>query len=234
MKNNFLKALFTVLTISILISASAVSAFAQSELAESGEESHLACGGTKIADSFAPDGGASPLALSGEDENTATEGDEAESKSFFSALYNGVRENLGEIFCALTLLGSLVLAVAYKRGLLPLMTKALGAIGGSVGKLGEDAASFSSKISERTERLERALDEAKADIFGFGELLENIAMELAVLKSGNEKIERTERALDTQTEMLFELLMSSSLPQYQKDAVAMKLSDIKRQNTEGV
>ena len=203
MKNKIFKALLFVLTVSLLITVTAVSAFA-AENTEEGEST-----------------------AAGASSGTAENGDVG-GISFWASLYGGVSENLGEIFCALTLIGSITLALAYKKGLLPIMTKALGAIGGSVGKLGEDAAGFSAVISERTERLENSLAEARDIIAGFQGLLEGIADELSQVKSEGEMIAHTERILKEQTEMLYELLMSSSLPQYQKDAVAMKLSDMRK------
>ena len=70
------------------------------------------------------------------------------SSNIFSKVYAEVSEYAAEIFSALTLIGSLVLAFAYKKGLLPLISGALSAISKTL-----------SGVKSRAEEGERELDE---------------------------------------------------------------------------
>ena len=215
MKNKIFKTLFSSLLIFCTLAALTFCAFAEETNAE-GE-------GLTLADEVAQtDGESLPLA----DEGDGTD------ETFFGTLYEGVLAHLDEIFCAMTLVSSIFLAFAYKRGLLPVITGTLGKIGTNVGQLGENTASFAGKIEAECERLVTKLGELEEKFLGFEGALEKIEGELIPVAENGEKIERTERTLTEQVEMLYELFMSSALPQYQKDAVAKRIADMRRKTDE--
>jgi hypothetical protein len=60
-----------------------------------------------------------------------------EKESFFKSLFEAFEDNLSQILSALAFIGSLIIMLCYKRGLVPLVKDALAAIGAGVKKLGE-------------------------------------------------------------------------------------------------
>ena len=56
-------------------------------------------------------------------------------QNIFTTLYNWALANAGEIFSLLTLITSALLALTYKKGLLPKLGAALGKISGAVGNI---------------------------------------------------------------------------------------------------
>ena len=211
MKNKFLKTLFVLLAIFTATVALSLSAFAESSpVADADEIIPISEGGS--------------TEITKEDTENSTD---EEGSTFFASLYVGAREHLGEIFCALTLVGSIFLAFAYKKGLLPVVTKALGAISSSVGKLGENTDTFTSKIEGESKRLVESLGLVQEKIVCFENALSRIEEELLAARVNGSMLEKTERTLEEQIEMLYELFMSSALPQYQKDAVAKKIADMR-------
>ena len=97
-----------------------------------------------------------------EAEDGITVSTEAEGTNFFAEVYDDVSEYAGEILCALTFIGSLVLAYAYKRGLMPLVKSSLVSISNAVTKIGENtkaASEKSAKLSESINNTDKTVTE---------------------------------------------------------------------------
>lgn len=161
---------------------------------------------------------------------SATQEAEAES-NFFSAAYEEITEYASEILCAMTLAASLILAFAYKKGLLPLVQSALMSIGNAVTKIKE-----STKESE--EKAERFEEDLKSNISAAGEALNRVTEKISSLDlSVNEKLLMDKKAREeykelklvvgAQIDMLYDIFMSSALPQYQKDAVGERIGKMR-------
>ena len=228
MKNKLIKTLFSLLAIFAVLAALTLPAFAEQNGALSGTDSDNAEVELVSCDSSDEDAEEGDGAVASSEKET-----DGEEQNFFAALYEGAREHLGEILCALTLVGSIFLAFAYKKGLLPIVTKALGAIGSSVGMLGEQTGTFASKIEEQSENLRASIGEIQSRLQGFEEALAKIKGGLDGATASGEILKQTERTLGEQVEMLYEIFMSSALPQYQKEAVAKRIADMRRENGEG-
>ena len=85
-------------------------------------------------------------------------------KNFFTELFFEIKSYATEIFCALTFVGSVILAFAYKKGLLPFVEKALIAITNSVTRINErtehseeNTERFSNEMREKLEHTEKAI-----------------------------------------------------------------------------
>ena len=100
---------------------------------------------------------------------------ETENSNVFEELCAAVSEFSGEIASALAFLGSLIVAVAYKRGLMPTVKSGIGAIGGAVSQLKDSTESYSKHqdelLAEFTDRLTRAEEVLEK----FGNAIEEIA-----------------------------------------------------------
>lgn len=164
-----------------------------------------------------------------ENEENAQEQTDAkdDSKNPFEAVFKKVQEHSDTIFSALTLVGSLVLAFTYKKGLLP-------ALGDSLGKIGDSV----KKISDVTEtsiiKSEGAIidiDERINNIGGVFERLEekiaDLNAKLVAVEEERERGEVTRILMRSQIDMLYDIFMTSALPQYSKDAVGEKIAAMK-------
>lgn len=165
----------------------------------------------------------------GDGENgEGTPGDDAgASGGVFGEIYSYLASHAGEIFSTLSFIGTVAVALAYRRGLIPLLRDGLGAIGGAAGN-----------ISTSTERAQAVTEEAIAGVRmaldGFSDTLRTIE------RAGEETSERL-RALEgegydkkaltkillEQINMLSDIFMSTSLPQFRKDEIAERAKEMR-------
>ena len=154
-----------------------------------------------------------------------------EDESFFGAVYDKISEYASEILCAMTFIGSLILAFAYKKGLLPLVKGSLLSLGNAVSKIKDNAKENVECTSLIGEKIEKHLTDA-------GDTLKSLAERIDALESalgenlGNENAARMQAkkvrlVLDAQIDMLYAIFMSSALPQYQKDEVGERMAKMK-------
>lgn len=149
-------------------------------------------------------------------------------KTFFGAVYNELIAYASEILCALTLIASVTLGVAYKKGLIPLLEKSLVSIGNAIGKIRESNKESAEKNSAFSENIEEKLSCTKATV----EELKTKVQTLNDILPKNVRDEESDRLekkqlriiIGAQVEMLYDIFMSSSLPQYQKDAIGEKIA----------
>ncbi len=163
--------------------------------------------------------------------DTELYGDKTESadtgENVFELLYRAVCDYINEIMCALTLAGSLVLALLYKRGLMPFMTRTVGAIGSTVAGMKASADSYAEKNGIELNEIKAALAAAQDSTSNFAERLNAIDGSLKNISTDKQERAVFKAALECQSALLYEILMHSSIPQYQKDAVGEKLGAIK-------
>ena len=160
----------------------------------------------------------------------AAEGEDAlsENTTFFEDAYNQILAHSDKILSALAFLASLFLAFAYRKGILPLIKGGLGALSATVNKLKEE--------TERAGEIsEQAIKEAKDKLVLTEEVLAELTEKLNVLEK--ELVKATEEqskandvrlVLQSQTELLYEIFMSSSIPMYLKESVGEKVNAMKK------
>ena len=140
--------------------------------------------------------------------------------------------HLTEFFSALSLGGSLLLAVVFRVSLLP-------ALRGSVGRIGASAKVTEKSAVETAKALEEAREEAKLLLSPISEQLEQTrslaegtvdecAQIGALLSEWRKEQVRLREVLLGQTEMLYGALQSAALPQYRKDALGEEYLRMKR------
>lgn len=155
-----------------------------------------------------------------------TETSDIES-NIFEDIFASVNEFSPEILSMLTFIGSLLLAFAYKRGLLPTIKNGLGIISGTVGELKASTEGFSkhqeAMISELTERLKQA----ELSLSEFGKAIDEIVKKAEEDENGALEREHMKALMSAQIDMLYGIFMTSSLPQYQKDAVSEHIHKMK-------
>lgn len=155
-----------------------------------------------------------------------------ESTPFTTLVADFFTENADTILGSLTLLGSLLVAFLYKKGLLPLVRSGLSALASLLGKTGEVTEKFTSEASAvltdvkaQTAPLLGAVHESRDALISLGERLATI--EAALAESEKER-KATAAVLVTETELFYELLSSVNLPQAQKDSMAESYYRLKK------
>ena len=178
------------------------------------------------------DTGADPVTEESADADS--HGDESETLgegNFFESVYNEIIGYASEILCALTLVGSLTLAVAYKKGLLPLLEKSLVSIGNAITKIKESTKESAEKSDVLSKSIDEKLTLTQETVESLGESVASLAKAISETKR-DEMTDRMEKrqlrlVIDAQIDMLYDIFMSSALPQYQKDAVGERIAAMK-------
>ena len=165
-------------------------------------------------------------ANNGTTEDLAAQKSEDAEINFFEKLYDAVRDYISEILCVLAFGGSFLIAVLYKKGLLPLLKSALSAINAAVGKIKEATEKGANADAEKTAKITQALDKAYGLIEAQSDTLEALEKRLDSLSTDKSEREKLRLILECEVELLYDIFMSSGLPEYQKDAVAKRLKAI--------
>ncbi len=160
-------------------------------------------------------------------ENAEDRSGEAE-KNPFSILYGEIIKNSDKILSALTFIGSLILAFTYKKGLLPIVKGSLSTLGGAVTKLKEETEGHMENTLKYALAVKEKLDSAEKLFTSLAERLDTLAEELKDVSANEQKNRKFREIMNAQVDMLYEIFMSSSLPQYQKDSVGEKISEMKK------
>ena len=216
---NYKKIFAVFAALALTVSLFAIPSFAQDGAPDDTDGMHVTEGADGIDD--VTDSGTVGNAVSDSDGTSGNETD-----NVFGSIFSALRENLSEILCALTLIGSIILAVAYKKGLLPILSGAVSAIGKGVGRLQGEAEKFNKESGERICDISDKLTNTAEAISGFSKRLELLEGELTSMNKSSEKFDAILKAISTEAQLLYDVFMSSALPQYQKDAVAKRISEI--------
>ena len=152
-----------------------------------------------------------------------------ETKNGFTLAYNLLLDHLSELLSALTLIASLVVGYFYKKGLLPSVKGVLSGINGAVGRLKESSdkeienrKSDAKKVEDTLASFEKSLEEQ-------GKLILGIEERLISEEEYYKQKEKLNLILSSQVDMLYNIFISSSLPQYQKDAMNEKILAMKKE-----
>ena len=148
------------------------------------------------------------------------------STNLFERIYSAISANLSDILCALTLVGSIILAIAYKKGLMPILTGAVSAIGKGVGRLQGEAEKFNKESAEQISGIAEKVASVAEIIESFSERLSALEREIERANEGGERFDVILKAVSAEAELLYDIFMSSALPQYQKDAVSKRINEI--------
>ncbi len=152
----------------------------------------------------------------------------AADANVFEEIFEALKAYSSEILSALAFIGSLILSIAYKSGMMPTLKRGISSIGTAVSdirdvsdssKRAQDA--FTEKISERLEKTESALSKIE-------EMLENAKVDLENLCTEAAEHEKINAVIGEQVSLLYDVFMFSSMPEYQKDAVGRRVEKMRR------
>lgn len=165
---------------------------------------------------------------SGREDDANTE-DGTGSASFFNELYAAVIEHSAEITSAIAAIASIVLAFCMRRGLTPMLKDALTGIAGAVGKLREGVDASEKNSEKITSALTERLAAAESTVEKLTATVNAITERSAAEKEEQLMREDILTVMSAEVEMLYDIFMSSALPQYKKDAVGERVSAMRKQ-----
>ena len=106
---------------------------------------------------------------------------------------------------------------------MPFITRAVEAIGTALGGMKESTEKNGSELGA----LGAALGKTETAVEKIGEHLTAIEGTLSGMKSDAGERERFKAIMDAQVNLLYDIFMNSSIPQYQKDAVGERIAEMK-------
>ena len=150
-----------------------------------------------------------------------------DTKNSFEKIYDAAMAHVSEILSLAAFIGSLICAVIYKSGLMPLMEKGRGGIKNAAQKIKEatDRAECDNKaslgyINDKMNELEIAISEMQETVKAATQ-----AMDSAVDMKAHQA--RIDGLLAGELDMLYDIFMSSALPEYEKARVGERVAKLK-------
>lgn len=143
-------------------------------------------------------------------------------QDIFESIFSVVTDNSDTVFSLLAFIGAISVAAIYKKGLLPKLKNAGGIIGNAVEQIKEENKALAKTASDQ----QLTISSMKETLISLGEKIETLAERLSESTRHEERV-RLGEIMDTQVELLRDVFVSSSLPQYQKEAVEAKVKEMK-------
>ena len=166
-----------------------------------------------------------PTSITEESAQIATE--EAAEENIFFSFYEELNEHLPELFSALSLLGACIIAFCYKRGLLPLLKEGIGAIGATASDAGRKAESYAKESREICEKANESIHLTASYMKSIEKLLSSLDEKIGLLGDQKEENRLLHELMNGQVDMLLEIFLASSLPQFEKDRVSRQVEKMK-------
>ena len=162
-------------------------------------------------------------------QHTGAENGETGEENFFTLLYSMAMDNFGEIFSLLAFVGTLVVGFLYKKGLLPLFSKAVSSIGQGIGQIKEESARASEASGVKIDGLCEKLAELENSFIIFSESLSSLEGKLKSEQAALSERNKMSVIMNSQVDLLYDIFMSSSLPEYKKEAVGAKFLQMREE-----
>ena len=175
--------------------------------------------------------------LSAEDVTTSEEtavteenGDEArKDENSFTEIYEMSLENSDKIFSLLAFIGTLIVSGAYKKGLIPTLKDALARLSASIEATKRDSVDAERRNEEKFTSLEDSVRAMEAMLCRSENALSRLEGEMSEYTEVLDDHERMRILFSYQIDMLYSIFMSSSLPEYQKEEIGIKISKMREE-----
>ena len=154
-----------------------------------------------------------------------------EFSNIFDTIYSELEKNADKLLSALAFVGSVIIALTYKRGLMPTLKNSLGALINSVNNMKEENDRGISTLDTTAKNISEKLESTEHSLTELAKSLEKIETALAESATNMAKAHDLRKILSSQVDMLYEIFMTSSLPQYKKDEVGEKISEMRKSLT---
>lgn len=133
-------------------------------------------------------------------------------KNLFDEIYAAIELNADKIFSALAFIGTLIVGLGYKSGLLPLLRDTLTKLKGAIDGVKAEGEQTRAETDLMLREINESIDEMRGELDSIKwqyESYDQIVKERHTLCT----------ILNGQINMLYAIFMTSALPQYQKDEI---------------
>ena len=144
------------------------------------------------------------------------------SQNIFDRIYSELESNADKIFSVLAFVGTLVVGVGYKSGLLPLLRDALSKLKSAVDGVKADGELSKALTESKMNEIIDSVNKIELSLDRMEERLDDCDLILAERES-------MRTILLGQVDMLYAIFMSSALPQYQKDEIGIKIQEMREE-----
>jgi len=160
-------------------------------------------------------------------EDGAADVQDAETNGFFEAVYSFLEAHASELLSALAFVSSIAVALCYKRGMLPALSGAVGSIGRAIGTLGEKTDNGINAISAAASNMLEQLGLTRESLAGAALRLDELSARLTATEQTQSELNNLRTVMAVQIDVLYDIFMASSLPQYRKDIIGEKVAKMK-------
>lgn len=210
------KTIYLIFTLMLLFGIFSVLCFAE-DSAASADGSYSDSGAENATDSdvTSPSGG-------GEAANA-----EENEQTLFSIIYEEAKKYAGQIFSILACIFSGCLMLCYKKGILPLIKGGITALRGGVDALGKEAEKQTEGSLAASQLIGEKLEQAEGFLSTLSQRIEEFGEKLSTLEASDKSTAAFRRVLSAQVDMLYEIFMNASLPQYEKDRIGEMIGEMR-------
>lgn len=156
-----------------------------------------------------------------ENEQNGSDGGDFE-KNVFEEIYHSLELNADKIFSILAFIGTLLVGVGYKSGLLPLLRDTLTKLKGAIDGVKADGEENKAKNEEK-------FAELSTNLQSIGNQLRDMKWQYESYDEICRERESMKVILQGQIDMLYAIFMTSTLPQYQKDEIGERISQMREE-----
>lgn len=157
----------------------------------------------------------------------------AKNENLFDTLYAWASANAAEIFSVLAFSGSVLVGFTYKRGLVPVLNASLTKIKACVDESKDKTDALLKEIGEKFDTVAEKSENSEQISMALKDEMAALEARVGELYSDVNERERLKAVILAQVDMLYEVFMNSSLPQYAKDNVGERVLTMKREISEG-
>ena len=145
----------------------------------------------------------------------------------FEVFYNFVAEHAGEIFSLLSFISAALVALLYNKGLLPALRNSLSTMANILSGVKDSTEKNETVSAEMRQELLEKLGIAEGGLQAVSDSLTTLTERLDKLTDSKNEQEKMRLIMNAQIDMLYEIFLCSSLPEYQKEAVRKKMAAMK-------
>ena len=152
-----------------------------------------------------------------------------EAQNVFEEMYTLAESNADKIFSALAFIGTLIVGAMYKSGLLPLLSDALAKFKGTLDGIKSENERYESIVGAKISDITTSIKNIEQSIEKTNGEIKRIEGELSAYEAALAERESMKIILASQIDMLYSIFMASSLPQFEKEEIGNKISNMREE-----
>ena len=160
-------------------------------------------------------------------DDESTEKESEEKKNDFEEIYNAAMSHISEILSLAAFIGSLVCAIIYKSGLMPLMENGLKSLKNAALKIKEATDKAECDNKESIVNISRKIDDIENTLGDMCDAFLAVIDALEGYENHREHQKRLDTVLEGELDMLYDIFMTSALPEYEKARVGERMTKLK-------